>query len=740
MTKVRIKGAPSAHKESLMALVKEQPNTKIFGVWRARTRNWYVTQTWKRLRGKDEQTIWEAPTYYSQAGTDATVTNMESFLRNKGYFNTQVSSEVAFKGLRKKKAVVTYTVKKTEVYRINHVQRNIEDYDLYLLLNDDEPNSLIKEGAPFSSSSLVEERERVMKLLRDHGYYNFSREYLYFDLDSNLADKKINVYMGLKNPGYFERHKLFEIHSLEYTQSPGDSERVSVARGVERTGAANHYLDGLILDALRFKIGGLYSQAQIQETLKNLRKLRHYKYVDITFSTDSLEADTAWLDLKLVFTPDIRYQTQLQAEVITSEQNGAGLSFNGRMYGTAASFTFTDLNFSRRGIQMETRLAASSEVNPTQGTDVLSNNAFSLSHRYHFSRPFLGKWMPEKWLNQLEESTLSLNGFYEANPDFRRFTANFGAGYVLNKKNARHYILPVDFNLISTKIVSESFQSLLDTSGDLYLANLFDNHTIAGSRWAMYYTNKRHGSKKSYVEVTANMLEVAGSLFYLGSQVAGKEVVDDRATTYERTFLGMHFFQYLKGDYDLRYHINTFWNNQVVYRAFVGMVYPMGNTPNAVPIEKRYFAGGSNSVRGWGVRTLGPGSYRPAEGNEDYIYFRTGDIKIEGNFEYRVPVSSLIKMAVFADAGNIWNHPSNNFQVEGGDWQWDRFYKEFAVAGGLGVRFDFTYFVFRTDIGMPFRDPSVNGEGQDKWFPQEIYNWNNVGGMFQFNFGIGYPF
>jgi len=723
-----------------MTLVNEQPNTKLFGIWRARTRNWYVTQKLQKRRGKEKQTIWEAPSYYSAEGTSNTTLKMESYLRNKGYFNTKVSAVVEFKGLRKRKAQVTYTVKKTQVYEINEVQRNIEDYDIFLLLNEDEPNSLIKKGKPFSSSVLVEERERVMKLLRNHGYYNFSREYLYFDLDSNLSNKSIDVYMGLKNPGLYQRHKLYTINSLKYTQSVGDSVSMSVARGIERSGEGNEYLDGLVLNALRFEIGDLYSQERIQETLKNLRRLQHYQYVDISFTADSLEADTAELHLKVVFTPETRYQTQLQAEVITSEQNGAGLSFNGRLYGTAGSFTFTDLNFSRRGIQMETRIGASSEMSLNQYPDVLANNALTLSHGYHFAKPFLSRLMPQNWTDQLKESTLSLNGFWESNPDFKRITANLGAGYIIEKKRTKHYILPIDFNIISTQIVSTSFQTLLDTSGDLYLANLFDNHTIAGSRWAMYYTNKKIGSKRNYLEVSANLLEAAGNLFYLGSQLAGKAVTDDRATTYERTFLGMHFFQYLKGDYDFRYHQKTFWNNELVYRAFVGMIYPIGNTPQAVPIEKRYFAGGSNSVRGWSVRTLGPGSYRVEDESKDYIYFRTGDIKLEANFEYRMPISSLIKVAVFADAGNIWNHPSNNFQVAGGDWQWNRFYKEFAVAGGLGVRFDFNYFVFRTDIGMPFRDPSVVGEGTDKWFPAEIYNWNGFGKMFQFNFGIGYPF
>ena len=739
VTKVNIKGAPAAHREVLGELIAGKPNTKIFGLWRLRTRNWYVTEKWRKRRGKEQNTIWEEPTYYSETATAAAANKMQSYLKNQGYFNASVTAEVKIKGLRKRKAEITYRVKEGKPYMVRRVYRNVEDYSLYKLLEKDAVNSLVKQGKAFSSTTLVEERERLTNLLRSNGFYDFNREYIYFDLDSTLGNKQIDIYLGLKNPGMYDRHKVYRITSLVFTQQKGDDTTTyEVKEGIKRIGEGNTYLDGLVLQSLRFEIGELYNQAHITETLKNLRKLRQYQYVDLSMRADSLEADTGILALKIVLTPYMRFQTQLQAEVITSEQNG--LSFDGRLYGMAGSLTFRDLNFARRGIQMETRLRASSELSFSEYPDILSNNALTLSHNYYFAKPFLSSLMPISWRDYVEQSTLTLNGFWESNPDFRRSTANIGVGYFLEKGRARHYFLPVDFNLVSTKITSESFQTLLDTSTNLYLSNLFDNHTIAGSRWGYYYSNKTIGGKNNYFEVSANLIEVAGNLFSIGSALVGQEVQGDLANTYKRTFAGMHFFQYLKGDYDFRYHQKTFWNNEIVYRGFLGMVYPIGNTPTAVPFEKRYFTGGSNSVRGWAVRSLGPGSYRNENDERDYVYFRTGDIKLEANVEYRFTVSQLVKMAVFMDAGNIWNHPSNNFQVEGGDWQWDRFYKEFAVAGGLGTRFDFTYFVFRTDIGIPFRDPAAVGEGRDKWFPDERFKDGRLGDMFQFNFGIGYPF
>ncbi|MFY0672754.1 MAG: BamA/TamA family outer membrane protein [Bacteroidia bacterium] len=743
VTKVKVKGAPRQYSEEINDLVEEKTNTKIFGIWRVRTRNWYATQKWRKKRGKEENTIWEAPSYYSNEGTQLTASRMQAFLKNSGYFNVTVSTKTKFKGLRKRKAEVTYTIKKNRVYKIRSLNRNVEDYDLYVLIEKDAKNSLLKKRNVFKSEDLVAERERLMMLLRKNGYYDFSREYIYFDLDSSLGSYKIDIQMGLKNPGLYTRHKVYRLNQVVFQEANtahGDTNIISLGPNILRKGNGNPYLDDLLFRSLTFSTGDIYNENVIQESLKNLRKLQHYQYVDVQFSKDSVEGDTALLNLKIELTTLTRYQTQFQSEAITSEQNGAGRSFNGRMYGLAASLTFRDLNFLKRGIQTDVRLRTSTELSLINFPQVLRNNELSLSNNYYFAKPFLSRIIPENIKKDIEQSTLSLNGFLESNPDFSRQTANISAGYLIERGRFKHYILPIDFNLISTSITSDSFQTFLDTSANFFLRNLFDNHTIAGSRWGLYYSNKVIGSRKNYIEFTANMLELGGNLFYLGSTLVGQPVLGERAETYDNTFLGMHYFQYAKGDYDFRFHQKTFWNNEIVYRAYFGMIYPFGNTSNSVPFEKRYFAGGSNSIRGWAVRRLGPGSYNPEDDDVNFVYLHSGDIKLEANIEYRFSVSPTLKMALFADAGNIWNHPSNNFQVPGGDWQWDRFYKEFAVAGGLGLRFDFTYFVFRTDLGFPFRDPSVTGSAADKWFPSEIYVDGNFSQMVRLNFGIGYPF
>lgn len=740
VTKVKIKGAPGSQKSDLAGLVEEKPNSKIFGIWRLRTRNWYFTKKWREKKGK-ESTIWEAPSYFSTEATTSTVEKMEAYLRNQGYFNVEVQGSAKLKGWRKRKAVVIYRINEGKVYKIDEISRNIEDYYIYLLMEEDKPNSLVESKTNFSTKLLVEERERLTQLIKSKGYYDFGREYIYFDLDSAFNTQKINVDIGIKNPGRFMRHKVYRIGSIEFSnRNDPDTTMVLIGKNTYRRGEGNKYIDDLMEGSLTIGSGELYNPTRIEESLRNLRKLSKYQYVDLLFYKDSIDSDTALLNLKFVLTKNTRFQLQGQLEAITSEQSGEGRTFNGRLYGLAGSITFRDRDFSKRGIQMETTMRGATEISLADYPSLAANNQIGLSNSYYFARPFLARLIPDPILTMMSRSTLSLNGFVESNPDFRRSTFNVSAGYTIETKKLKHYLLPIDFYLISTNVLSQGFQTLLDTSQNLFLANLFDNHSIPGSRWAIYYSNKTKSNHRNYLEVIGNVLELSGNLFYLTSRLLGKKVEGDLANTYENTLLGMHFFQYVKADYDVRWHYQTFWNDELVCRMYTGMIYPIGNTPTAVPFEKRYYGGGSNGIRGWGVRTLGPGSYRPLDADDSYIYFHSGDIKLEANIEYRFSISNVLKMAVFADAGNIWNHPSNNFQVEGGDWQWNRFYKEFAVAGGIGLRWDFNYFIFRTDLGIPMRDPAALGEGGDKWFPAERFNWNSLGNAYRFNFGIGYPF
>ena len=739
---VKIKGEPESMAEPMQNLVVEKPNKRVFGIWRLHLRMYYLSDKYKFLRKGRENGIWEPPSYVSTDGTELSAKKMESFLQNQGYFNARVKAEIQKKG--RKGVKVVYKVQPNLSYQLRDIQYYVEDFDLFRLVMDAAEESKLKKGKRFSSNDFVAERDRLMNLMRRNGYYDFSREFIYFDIDSTIGTREMDVFIGIKNPDRFKRHKVYRIEKVYFDQDFRDldttrRDTISVSPGLIRIGEGNSAVDEIIKTKLLFDPGDVYNIDAVQQSLRNFRKLQQYRYVDVNFITKGLNNDTAGIELELRFTPYTRYQFSLQSEVLTSEQSGEGPSFDGRFYGVAGAFTLRDIDFLKRGIHSEIRLRVATEFSANQFENVLFNNLFTLSNSYYFSRPFLSFLLPKKLEKRINQSNLSLQAFLESNPDFQRQTASLNAGYTMDGEKVKHYLLPFEFNLVRTNIISDAFQTRMDTSSNLVLRNLFANHTIANGRWGLFYSSKKLGSRRNYFELNANMLKSAGALFWVFSQFAGKPVEGDLAATFDRNFLGMQYFQYLKGDYDFRFHQRTFWSNEIVYRIFLGMIYPYGNTATAVPFEKRYYSGGSTSIRGWGIRQLGPGTFRP-DADNDFVFFHSGDIKLEANFEYRFDISGLLKMAVFADAGNIWNHPSNNFQVQGGAWDWNTFYKELAVAGGLGMRFDFTYFIFRTDIGIPMRDPSVVGTAGEKWFPEDYYRPFRFGRVVRFNFGIGYPF
>ncbi len=205
----------------------------------------------------------------------------------------------------------------------------------------------------------------------------------------------------------------------------------------------------------------------------------------------------------------------------------------------------------------------------------------------------------------------------------------------------------------------------------------------------------------------------------------GSEIVTD-STGFE--IIGVNFFQYLKFDVDASYHYTMSPYSSIASRICLGIGLPFGNSAS-MPFEKRYFLGGANSMRAWTLRGLGPGEYKK---KEDASFEQTGDLKFETNFEYRFDIISFLKGALFVDAGNIWTLREDEIR-EGGMFEFNDFIDEIAIGTGVGLRFDFTFFIFRTDFAIPVRDPSLNLDER----------WVLKGSTFKdvrFNIGIGYPF
>ena len=222
-------------------------------------------------------------------------------------------------------------------------------------------------------------------------------------------------------------------------------------------------------------------------------------------------------------------------------------------------------------------------------------------------------------------------------------------------------------------------------------------------------------------------IETSGNLLNIVTQLANGEKNNDG----QYTFCGIAFAQYIRGDFDFSKSIRIDKNNSVAFHGALGIAYPYGNS-NQLPFEKRYFAGGANSVRGWSVRSLGPGSYNGKDKGINFLN-QSGDIKLDLSLEYRAKLFWKFSGAAFVDAGNIWTIREYKDQP-GGEFNFDTFWKEIAVGYGIGLRMDANFFIVRFDAGMKAINPAYTGRDH---YPILHHDFDRD---FAFHFAVGLPF
>jgi hypothetical protein len=330
---------------------------------------------------------------------------------------------------------------------------------------------------------------------------------------------------------------------------------------------------------------------------------------------------------------------------------------------------------------------------------------------------------------------------FQKRPDYGRSIANVSYGYSWKETvTKQHIINPIEFNLVNIFQLSDQLQNTIDNSKDLFLKNSYSDHFTLATRYTFIFNNQdiRKNKDFSYLRVVAegagnamrgifllidNLIRPSDSLDYYQDVSSGDTI---KSYTIEH----IRFSQYVRFDGDYRYYKVLNEKDKIVYRVSLGIGKPFYNL-NALPLEKSFFAGGPNSIRAWQARTLGPGG----DTSTSHFADRIGDIKIEGNFEYRFNVIKALNAALFADVGNIWLWPRKNNQNMKGEFHFageNTFIQQFAVGIGMGIRFDFNFFVLRLDGAIKVRDPAK--EEGNRWLNGKSMK-NAV-----LNFGIGYPF
>lgn len=691
----------------------------------------------------------EKPVYLDTNYSVTTVKQIKTYLNNIGYFNSLVSKTIKYK---RKSAIAIYRIKVGKPYTISKVNYSIPDENLKKIIFGEMKNSLIQPDENYNAYKLDNERGRITWTLKNNGYYAFAKEYINFIVDSSIGGRQLDISIFVndpKAPSIAGAQQKQELHHRQYylndifiytDYNPLGQDSIKkdsltfIARKGLGEGKETHYhfifRDHLIVkpktitNSLFLSQNDLFNLDDADQSYTRLTDLGFFRFINIDFRRipDSLSKDTSkrWLDAVVQVS-----RNKISALTFSSEGTNTGGDL-----GVAGNVVYENRNIFRGSELFSLKLRGAMEVQRHLGAIVQETkalfNTFQAGAEAGLVLPkFFLPVNPERFSKYFRPKTTINTGFnYEARQSFQRYLTEVTFGYDWREsKTKRHILNPIEIN--SVRIFPDSvFTSYLNSLNDKRLVDQYTDHLITALRYSFIFNNQQISKRANFDYLRLN-LESAGNLASLYSQTT--KATRDEVGKY--SILHLKFAQYVKVDGDFRHYYATGINSTVVYRLSLGYALPYGNS-TSLPFEKGFYSGGANGMRGWPIRSLGPGSFaNQTAGNYDQM----GEILMESNIELRFPVFNWIHGALFGDAGNVWLRTKSD-QFPGGEFKWDSFYKELAVDAGFGIRLDFSFFVFRIDGAIPFRIPSQ--PEATRTVDLTLTRISDV----MWNFGIGYPF
>lgn len=688
---------------NLKSYVRQRSNTRWFSTMKLPLATY-------SLSGRDSsqwlnrvlKNIGEAPIVYDTLSTRRSMEDLQMRLQNMGYLRTTI--EVVTKA-KKRKMDVIYRVKPGVPYVLRHVDYEVQDdaIDSLLHLNDAVYQGL-KSGMRFSVENLDNERKRIVNELTNKGYYRFNKDYITFKADSVVGEQQIDltlvVHANSDRDGNQQPHLRYRIGKVTHRIGDSEDSVIHLRRGVLQR---NTYI----------KTGDYYSAKKLQDTYTHFGRLGAVRYTNITWDEHQAER---MLDCNVHISTNKPSTISFQPE---------GTNTAGDL-GAAMALTYQNRNLFRGAENLSVELRGAYEA--IKGLEGYGNGNFeeySVETKLTFPR-FIAPFLANSFRRRINAtSEVSMLYDLQNRPEFHRRVFSVAWKYKWNdsRHHDRYRIDLLDLNYISMPWISETFRNeyLNDTeSKNAILRYNYENLFIMKFGVGYTYNNGR-------IAIKANA-ETAGNLLHGMAHVLRFHKNNDG----QYTFLDIAYAQYVKGDIDFTRNIQLDYSNQLVFHAGLGVAYPYGNS-TILPFEKRYFSGGANSVRGWSVRGLGPGSFVGKEGRIDFIN-QTGDMKLDLNVEYRTHLFWKIGGALFVDAGNIWTIRSYEDQP-GGQFRFDEFWKQLAVSYGMGFRLNFGYFILRFDMGMKAVNPAYTTTREHYPIVHP-----DLSRDFAFHFAVGLPF
>ncbi len=731
---------PTINKEEARSFIRQKENYKILGflkfyliLYNMSSKN--KTDDWLKRIG-------EAPQLYDEVMTERSVEQLRQYMDNKGYYQADINTSVDFNE-KKQKADLKFSITTGEQYKIRNTRYHFVNSELRNIFFEDSITYSLRPGSAFDIYKLEDQQNRIVNLYKNNGYYYFSKNQVHYLADTTLYNKEVvlDLFIGDVENAQIDSSKIlspFYLNKFYYSIMPGNTPVTSVRGSNETFSDTLHwdnsylymnkqisYPASLFERTNQMKNGDLYRSSEVENTFNGFNRLRQFRFVDIQFKEPNSEQDSNLLDCNIRLAPLNKQSTSFDIEGTNTSGN---LGVAGNIY-----YQHRNLFHGAEVFQLRFR-GAVERVQRTVGGSAQYYNTREFGVESNLIIPKLmgpGKYI-KSFERYLPKTVLNIGYNYQKRPEYTRTIANMKLGYDWKRtQDVQNLFNFLDLNIVR---LSQFDPDFINSIKDLYIKSSFTDHLIAAMNYSVIYNNQRLQSKKNYTYARLNV-ESAGNLLWAFSEISGMEKSQQTDTVTNKTseyykILNTRFAQYVKSDIELRRAIRLDKYNSIVGRFFAGVGIPYGNF-DLLPFEKQYFAGGANGIRAWQVRSLGPGTYKADEGAYPN---QSSDIKLEANVEYRFQLMGSLEGALFLDGGNIWaiNKSDNR---EGALFKFGKFYKQFAIGTGAGLRFDLNYFILRVDLGMKLRDPS--NEPGHRWI---IGDRSLTGDDFALSFAIGYPF
>ena len=706
------------------------------------TIDWYA-RSWNKTKAWIQKNYGEPPVLLDSSYIEHSVRQINLMMRKIGFFNAQTDYSVKFRG---QTAVVVYKITAGTPYRIADIQYRIVDPVARIVLSDT-AHSLLKRGDMYDEYNLDDERVRIEERLQNRGYFNFSRSNVRYEVDTALGNGNVRLWVVIQNQQHMlsdstmveDKFRCYKIRSIDIFCNDSNLnharyDTVFYTEIVNKTdtnryriffpAGSKFYKPSALVSPLFFTPSDVYTKRRSTFSYDRYVDMRNFDYIKMSYaetrrSRANSQEDTGYLHCKVDL---IKMKRQFY-------EFDLGAKNTGGIYGVGGSASYGNRNLFKAAEILSFSVKYTQELQVEKDVWHFRNFEAGANVSIEFPRflfPLKQQNIPKGFR---PKTFMSIGVNYIKHDYYSRFLTSVNLTYNWMKrlnsgKFIYHTLSPVDFGLVkmyNDSIINKIIQQYQFSNR---IREKYKDHFMLGSKYGFTLQ-----SGQRYIIKT--QFNAYGNLLYGIMRALGSKTEETKNQFGQYTIWGIPFASCLSADFDFVYNLIQQKQQALVYRLAVGVGIPTFHS-SVLPYEKSFFLGGSNSMRAWRLRALGPGSFV-----DTTIFEQVGDLKFETNLEYRTTIYKYFKLGVFTDIGNIWLLKENKGFPKG-EFAFNRFYKELAMDVGLGFRLDLSFLIIRIDYALKIHDPAK--QQSNGW---QTFNWTDYKDFKADRaivFGIGYPF